>query len=93
MAKYFDVVAVRFSETGKPYMYQAPWCSGIHEGMKVLCEFEDGEMCGVVVGVCAAMPSDSDLLNMLMTVAGTRELKKIIAVYERRDFEYDNDEV
>ena len=93
MAKYFDVVAVRFTETGKPYMYQAPWCSGIHEGMEVLCEFEDGEMRGVVVGVCETTPSDSDLLNMLMTVAGTRELRKIMAVFERRNFEYDVDEV
>ena len=93
MANYVEVVAVRFCETGKLYLYQAPWYTRIEPGTSVLCEFDDGEALGTVVGSCPSVAKDSYELSLMMLLAGTTELKKIIAKYDRKDLEYDDDEM
>ncbi len=92
MAKYIDVVAVRFSEAGNLYIYRAPWYSHLKKGMRVLCECGDGELMGTVE--CSMTCGvDSDELEFVKTLTDTAELPKIIAEFARSDMDYDDDEV
>lgn len=88
MAKYIDVVAVRFSDTDRLRVYKAPWYSGMVKGTKVLCETADGEQLGTVEGVIVSANSEEAEFAKLLNEG---ELKRIIAQFKRVDMEYDDD--
>lgn len=94
MAKYVDLVSVRFSETGKLRIFEAPWCSQIEPGTMVLCEFgDDAEALGNVVDLCCSVEENSDEMNMIKHLAGVSKLNKVKAWFERKELNYDDAEV
>ena len=60
MAKYIDLVAVRFEQYHDLLVVQAPWCSPIKNGMTVLCETSQGEELGKVISYFEEKTLDYD---------------------------------
>ena len=102
MAKYIDLVAVRLDQRHNlialqdPYdllVVQAPWCSPIKDGMKVLCETSQGEELGTVEAVCPAVKVDDETIKMVKVLAKMpqdEELGKVISYFEEKTIDYDD---
>lgn len=92
MSKYVDVIAVRFDREESIRLFTAPWYSRIDEGSTVLCQLADYEKSGVVVASASTIDMTSDvytLLKKLTDVPEEEDFGKVIAVFERRDLDYD----
>lgn len=93
MAKYIDLVAVRFDQYHDLLVVQAPWCSSIKDGMKVLCETSQGEEIGTVEAVCPAVKVDDETIKMVKVLANIpqgEELGKVISYFDEKALDYDD---
>lgn len=93
MAKYIDLVAVRFEPYNYLLVVQAPWCSPIKDGMKVLCETSQGEEIGTIVAVCPAVKVDDEIIKMVKIFANIpqdKELGKVISYFDEKALDYDD---
>lgn len=93
MAKYIDLVVVRFEPYHDLLVVQAPWCSPIKNGMKVLCETSQGEENGTAEVVCPAVRVDDEIIKMIKLLAKMpqdEELGKVISYFEEKTLDYDD---
>lgn len=93
MDKYIDLVLCQHHPNEKPYLFRAPFATGLKEGKTVIVETCRGDKIAKVVAT-QSVRVDSEEYKFAILAAGATELKRVIfsanPIFSLADEEYFN---
>lgn len=81
---YIDIVLVKHTETGRPFLFQAPFNS-VHAGDTVICETMHSEQSGVVVESQSVLAGSETYNFAVLAACASEPLKRVLAKVQTRD--------
>lgn len=92
MNNYIDLVLCRHAESGKPFLFRAPFCSGVEKGDNVIVETKRGESPAEVIAVQRTSVGDKEYSFAVLAAGATEPLKRVKKIVTYTTLVYEGEE-